>query len=252
MAITANSTHLTFNDSTTQTTAINAAPGPTVVVFTSPGVYSRPPTIRGVVVTMVGGGAAGTTGYGAPNPLGVPGIGGSGGSGGGTTIRKWPLASLPPSIPVVVGVGGVATAPTQPGRIGSNSEFNVAPGVFGGSQYASGGGLASGDRDPGFGPGIGSEIYIEGGWGMQSPVGGVGPGAQAMAGSGGSSFFGGGGCGGIAGFFPSSSIPNPRSNPGKAWGSGGAGSPSANPYSGPVTTPGAPGANGIVIIEEFY
>lgn len=251
MAITANSTHLTFDDSTTQTTAINAAPGPTVVVFTSPGVYSRPPTIRGVVVTMVGGGAAGMLGYSNSSPTypgvffpGVTSAGGSGGAGAGTTIRKWPLASLPPSIPVVVGQGGVSTSPTYEGTMGTNSEFNVAPGVYGGSQYATRGGFPT-DAGSGFGPSIGSDIYMEGGNGLLRPIGGAS--APGVGSSGGSSFFGSGGSGGFrSGNFTI------MSNVGKAYGSGGAGGPSANPTHGPVVAYGANGAPGIVIIEEYY
>jgi hypothetical protein len=102
MPISANGTHLTFNDSTTQTTAA-AALYASMNVFTSPGTFNIPPTTTRIKVTVVGGGGGTPGSSGAPMPQGegwaatAPGgsggAGGAGGTGGTTSFGSYATAT---------------------------------------------------------------------------------------------------------------------------------------------------------------
>lgn len=242
MPISANNTHITFNDGTTQNTAINASPGPTVTIFTANGTYSRPPTCKGIVVTLIGGGGGGVPGY-NPYPGGAPSLGGYGGSGGGYAVKKYPISVLPTSIPVTVGAGGgpFGGSPAPGPWTGGTTQFRVDP-----STILSAGG-ATPNNDPGGGSPVfdNSVVYGNGDRGQGTSIGFSA--TTGYGGGGGASFFGSGGGAGAGisvGVFTRS---------GRAYGSGGGGAPSAgNPFSGAPTVASGAGAPGIAIIEEFY
>ncbi len=124
MPVSLNNTNITFNDSTTQTTAAKVAGFPTAVVFTStsPGnVWTKPATIKGIKVTVVAGGGGGG-GIPAPNA----GAGNRGGGGGGTSIVVIPAPAIPGPQPITVGAGGGV------GVSGSTSSFGALVTATGG------------------------------------------------------------------------------------------------------------------------
>ena len=221
---------VTFPDSTVQTTA-GATGVPVINVYTSPGTWTKPSTVKAIKVTITGGGAGGTT---ANQPGGSPTTinQGAGGGAGGTAIRVYPASSLPGPGPQPYTIGAAVAANTSgnPSSFGNPSITILtanagevgrtnSPGGFYG--YGGGGGTASG-----------GQINMRGGPGTQ---GGLAS-SNSVGGTGGASFFDGGG----------NSNPNsPTINSGQ-YGSGGAGesSPGLSSIGG--------GGSGIIVIEEFY
>ena len=212
MPITVSGSTLTFNDSTTMTTAANpTASGDYVrTAYTSPATWTKPASLKAVKVTVVG--AGGNGGSGGPASA-------SGGGGGGAAIFYAVAANIPGPQPVTAGPGtnsfgtfASATAGAAGGTSGlttANGGVGTAPTgqVINGAPSLVPGGLTNGNYG---GPG-GSSILGQGGRGAVQPA----P-AAALAGTG----YGGGGGGG------------------------------QNTAGG--TPAGAAGTNGIVIVEEFY
>jgi hypothetical protein len=164
----------------------SAGQAPEVQVFTAPGTWTKPATVKQIKVTVVGGGG------------GRPGPGTNvGGGGGGAAIRWISAPSIPGPVSVTRGAGST-------GGTGGTSSF----GAF---ASATGGGTSTG------GTGSSGDLNIGG--------------QSGMANGGGSSILGGGGGGG--------------NEAGKLYGGGGG--------SGPSPTVGtSTGADGVIIVEEFY
>jgi len=227
MATTIGPAGLTFNDGTTESSA--AATGvPVINVYTSPGTWTKPGTIKAIKVTITGGGAGGQVAVqpGAPSTLSQ----GAGGGAGGTAIRVYPASSLPGPQPYTIGAAVGASTSGNPSSFG-NAPIDVltanggsvgrtnSPGGFYG--YGGGGGTASG-----------GQINMRGGPGTQGGLGFT----NSVGGTGGASFFDGGG---------NSSPNSPTINSGQ-YGSGGAGESSPG-----ISSTGG-GGSGIIVIEEFY
>ena len=263
MPVSANGTHIVFNDNSTQAfgftgpvaaanitgqiTAPQIAPGVipsggfvnmTVFTSTTPGqTFSVPPTTTRLKVTVVGGGGGGQS---AGGPLC---IGNKGGAGGGAAIRVISGLAGGNTIPVTVGAGGTAgTGLGGAGGAGGTSSFGVfstATGGAGGStpvNYILGGiGCAGQLNIQGSSPAI---LY-------------VGPaGSESIGSTGGSSYLGGGGQGGTPGLIapPGSTVAAGRAG-GNYGGGGGGGTFFTTPSVGPAPAPGGVGAAGVVIVE---
>jgi hypothetical protein len=170
------------------TTGLGLSSGsPVLNVYASPGTWTKPATVKGISVTVVGGGGAGGT-----TSPGTPVLRGSGGGGGGTSIKVYPAPSLPGPQPYTVGAAA------------SSSSFGVAPatvisatggGAGGNSTSGGAGGVGSnGDANIGGGGGMGgNQPGGPGGAGGPSYLGGGGFGAWAAAAGAGRSYGGGGG-----------------------------------------------------------
>ena len=204
---------------TTFTTGTVAGAAPAVNTFVAPGNWTKLSGLLQIKVTVVASGGNGGSATLPPNPSLIVAAGGGGGAGG-SAIRWIPGPSLPASVPVTAGAGinsFGAFASATAGSNGTNSAFGTpVP-------------LASGGLG---GVGSSGTLNILGGNGST----GIGSIPGAIGGTGGSSILGGGGRTGTAG-----------------GGYGGGGGGAARAGTGiPGTTPGAAGAAGIVIVEEFY
>lgn len=191
-----------------------------LIVMSSSGSYVKPDGLRHVRVTVLGGGGGGGSSGNAERR-------GGGGGAGSCSISFISAASIADSEIVIVAAGGLgASAPAGGGGTGGNSSFGSLVTSLGGR-----GGVGGGGSSGGFGgeEGIG-DVLILGGDGSD----GSNPGGSSFgSGDGGASYFGGGGRSG------SSSGGN-----GAAFGSGGGGAVNG--------ADGGDGADGIVIIEEFF
>ena len=129
---------VTFPDATVQATA--AAPNVVMNVYTTPGTWTKPSTVKAIKVTVVGGGAGGAaTGT---NPSG---------GGGGAAIKVYPAPSIPGPQPYTVGAttSSPVPGPTGGGFAGNASAFGAAPvtvltGSGGTTSTTGAGGAASG------------------------------------------------------------------------------------------------------------
>lgn len=185
---------------------------PIVNEYVAPGTWTKPATLVGIKVTVVGGG--GNSVASPPvSPPSTPSATGAGG-GGGAAIRWLPAGSIPGPIAITAGTG-------------TNS--------FGALASATAGASGSGNNGGAGGIGSSGDVNIQGGGGN---VGFAQPGTGfKLVGAGGNSIFGGGGAGKYG--------PAPAAlpaNPGGNYGGGASGS-------GGTAGTGAPG---IVIVEEFY
>jgi len=104
------------------------------VVFTSPGTWTKPATVKRIKVTVVGGGS------------GSPTVAFTGGSAGGAAIKWIPAPSIPGPVSVTIGAGAVAAGGTS---------------SFGAFCSATGGGLSAGTGGLG-GSGSGGDLNING------------------------------------------------------------------------------------------
>jgi len=207
---------------------------PVYNVFTSPGTWTKPATVKGIIVTVVGGGGTPVT-----NPV-SPTTYTAGGGGGGAAQRHYPAASLPGPQPYTVGSGGAV------GASGGTSSFGVAPatvltgtgGAFGGS-----GGGATITIVTGVAGGVGSNgnLNIPGSSSATAFVTPSTPANNLIATNGGDSFLGTGGIGSAGGGSPTGI----SGGNGGGYGGGGGGARGAS-------ATGGVGASGVVIIEEFY
>lgn len=194
--------------------------------FTASGTYTPTAgtkTIR-VTVTGAGGGGSGSNANSTSQTFS-----GAGGGAGGTAIK---LISNPDSSYVLsVGSPGAGSTGSGSASKGGNSTFGSIITAIGGGGGALG---SSGSTAGGGGAGAtGGDINISGGDGSdgQSLT-------YFICGNGGASYFGGGGRSGNQGGIA-----------GKAYGSGGGGAYDTN-FSG-TTKPGASGAGGVIIVEEY-
>lgn len=192
-------------------------------VFTSTGTstWTKPSGITRVKVYVTGGGGGG----GPTNQDDMS----NGGGAGGTAIELIDVTSVS-SVTVTVGVGGIgAPNDTQTDATGGTSSFGSYCSASGGHRYSlswaigGAGGIATG-----------GDINISGSDGCGGLIDNNG-GLQA-AGSGGASFWGQGGRGGVRNY-------NNAGNDGTAFGSGGGG--------GADSEGGNDGAPGIVVVEEY-
>jgi hypothetical protein len=186
------------------------------------------PWLRAIGVKLVGGGAAGGS---ANSDVAAAG----GGSGVYAESFITNISSLPNSLSVIVGSGGIPSVlNTDTGRNGSRSFFGNLSTGSPAVEAPGGNGVFVNSTVPGLGGsgGIGN-FLVPGG------DGGTGRGGTGVqAGNGGASFFGGGGAGG----HPNNTV----GQPGRAYGSGGGG---ALRDSG--TWLGGAGASGIVILDLY-
>lgn len=192
-------------------------------VFTSSGTYTKPSGINKIKVYVTGGGGGG--GGNGSNGSDA----GSGGGAGGTAIEILDATSIT-TVAVTVGTGGGGGTGTGDGGGGNTSSFGAYCSATGGE------GGTNGNQGPvigGFG-GIGSngDINLRGGSGQ----GGFDGTTEWMsAGTGGDSFWSGGGRGAL------SSAGKPGEN-----GSGGGGGATYN-----TVQQGENGGDGIIVVEEY-
>ena len=190
--------------------------GPQLTVFTASGSYTKPAGLKAVKVSAVGGGGGGAEGPSAQR--------GGGGGGAGTAIAHIPASVLAASETVTIGAGGAGgvTVGVSGTAGGTTSLGTLLTAAGGGGGASSAGGVAAG--------GAGTELdYIKSGGHGSDGTSGTGG-----SGDGGNSAFGGGGRSGSGG-----GIAGTIYGGGGGSGTGGVGS-------------GAAGAQGIVIIEEFF
>jgi len=152
----------------------------TVSTFVAPGTWTKPATVTGIKVIVVGGGGAG-----GPN-------GGYGGAGGGASIRYLQAPAIPGPVAVTAGTGTNSFGAFASATAGANGGiYPAAP--------PSGGVGSSGDINIGGGSGP-SPVANGGGAGGSSTMGGGGSGAgNGGGGSVGKNYGGGGGGGGFPG-----------------------------------------------------
>lgn len=205
-------------------------------VFTSSGTYTPS---AGMLFAMVEAVAGGGGGGGVPSSSAVQGAAGGAAGGGAYSRRLLTAAQVGASKTVTIGAGGTAgtTAPTDGGDGGDTSlgSLVVAKGGTGGfagtasSVGSSRAGAPGGDRDDGTG-----DFKTSGAPGGSSMAVGV----TVASGSGGSSFFGGGGEG-VNGFG--------TGNEGRSYGGGASGATSQDSSA----APGGVGFSGIMYITEY-
>jgi hypothetical protein len=100
---------------------------PDIEVFTSPGTWTKPATVRRIKVTVLGGGGKAVAAAG-------------GGGGGGTAIKYIPAPTIPGPVSVTVGLGGAGPASAS----GNTSSFGAFASATGGGGNYGGGGIGSG------------------------------------------------------------------------------------------------------------
>lgn len=233
----------------TQTTAGTWAAVPTTVshrieprytlgstqVFTATGTWTRPAGCRAVKVIVTGGGGGGG---GTTTTVAGEGSEGACGGGGGTAI-KFITRGLGSTETVTVGTGGTAGA-TGGGTGGNGNASSFGSHCTGNSgSGASGAGATSGSTNAAGASGgtaTGGDINITGGGGHN---GRVLSGLPVSIGSGGCTLWGAGGA----------KRSNVNGAAGDAYGSGGAGSVLA---ASQTQKTGGAGADGIVVVEEYY
>jgi hypothetical protein len=204
----------------------------TFTVAITPGTWTKPATVKGIKVTVIGGGGNGGAGVSNPGP-GTPGTpttggAGGGGGGGGSAVRLYPAPSLPGPQPYTVGTATLS------------SSFGIAPATVITATGGSSGGASSGTNNSGGAGGTGSngQLNVTGGGGGFGLV-------NSFSSAGGSS---------LLGFGAGLIAPNVAGGAGSGYGGGGGGG-SVNPSPGLAPAgnkAGGSGTAGVVIIEEFY
>lgn len=200
--------------------------GYAIQVFTANGTWTATsPNLKSVKVSVVGGGAGGGAGSIGPIPAPVVTIGGLGGSGG-VSIGSFPVAANPAlsaPVTVTVGLGGAASA------AGTTSSFGALASGTGGT-------AASGTTNGSGGSGSGGQWNIPGVIGSRTanPLGAAGFGLTSTG-------------------QPILSLgTNMVSGPGPSVVAGVDGRLYGGGATGGIGTSGGAGANGVVIVEEFY
>lgn len=212
---------------------------PTIRLFATPGTTSYTPTsgMTSVLVECVGGGGGG----GGGNNTGAANGSGGGGGGGGSYARVSLSASqVGSSQSVTVGTGGIAGAGTPTaGSAGGASSFGAFCTSSGGGGGAAGvlGSFVLGGAGGSAGVGDFKTAGADGGTGIGNNVSTDCP---SPTNNGGDSMLGQGGKN------PGVAAPG---NPGKAYGGGGAGGSSCNSL---ANQGGGAGANGAVLITEYF
>lgn len=237
---------LTFNNSTSQTSA--AAVNMNVTVLTSGTSYTRPAKLLYALVIATGGG--GGAGGSDQNDTGA-GSGSGGGGAGGTAIRMYTAAQLGATCAYSIGGGGGGGSGVggSSGASGGNTAF--VPSGGGASLLANGGTNGSGTGLPtvdvmalgGAGGGSsGGIMNITGGDGDNGY--GTDAAEVGIGGSGGASFWGGGGRGsGVV-----TTAAGATGIGGKAYGSGGGGAGTVDNITG---ADGGAGQVGAIVILEY-
>jgi hypothetical protein len=201
-------------------TAVSSTGVPVLNVYTSPGTWSKPATVKAIKVTVIGGGGDG--GAVGPGPAY-----GSGGGGGGAAIRVYPAPSIPGSQPYTVGGPGASSSFGVSPAPSPFAVITATAGSAGSAGSAANGTIYYGGSG---GSGSGGQANMVGGGGTTSLFYSfTGPVLIRGAGTGGSTILGGGA--------------SSAGSAGGAYGGGGAGSSTAT---------GGSGATGVVIVEEFY
>ncbi len=214
-----------------------------VIIFTSGGTYNKPNGLKKAIseVQAGGGGAGGCFDQGGNTWAAT-----QGGGGGGYSRKEIAASAIGSTETVTVGTGGAG------GALGANDGTDGGTSSFGSHHQATGGALSTGytgaqdniiNADSGIGGvGSGGDINVQGGTGGRGI--GVGPDNspnEASGGHGGSSFFGAG-----APCVPLYDNGVDAVTPG----SGGSGSATANGSGG--TRSGGDGADGLVIVTEYF
>lgn len=176
-----------------------------IQTFTNSGTWTKPSTclVQATAYLIAGGGGGGSGGA-----NGSGGGGGGGGSPGAVAIGTFPIANVPASVSVQIGLGGlgglgvISTSAGNAGEVGSTTSFGGLLAAAGGTPGAAG--ASSGNsQGPNAGATSGTAVYVLGGGGGgllnsagntgsasgMSPVsilGGVGGIASGPGGSGGS------------------------------------------------------------------
>lgn len=209
---------------------------------TTPGgvTWTKPAGLVAVRVTVVGGGGGGGRSVElgpAPAPTGT--LNSTGGGGGGTSYAFIPAPSIPGPVTVTVGAGGAGgAAPGTPaaGSGGTSSFGAFASATGGGAATTSPGGIGLG---PTGGAGSGGTVNLNG------QRGGADGGSGTRDKQGGSSSMGFGGDSG----YDSPTTPTRAGQGGVQYGGGGGAAIGPGSTTGQA---GGAGAQGIVIVEEFY
>lgn len=221
-----------------------------VQIFTADGTWSKPAGVVRVRVTVVGagggGGGAATTGAGET-------AGGDGGAGGGFAIKTIEAASLGATETVTVGEGGAGgSAGGNNGSTGETSSFGSHCSATGGSGGA--GGVAN-STHPGPNTALGIYGNFPGGIGADGDINGEGgtnglairwSTGSVRAGQGGSSFFSGEKASGGTVTLVNGGGGVEATSPGQG-GTGG-----FNAQNQGTARAGGAGADGVVIVEEFF
>jgi hypothetical protein len=200
-------------------------------VATTPGTWTKPATLKGIKVTVIGGGGTSGQCFTSANSAAITSLSVGGGGGGGAAIRLYPAPSLPGPQPYTVGTAASASsfgvAPiTVVSATGGSSTGNLSsPGA---ATVSSNGGGAGG-------AGSNGNINIQGSPGQP----GLGTTGFAFSGGGGSSILGG-------------STGSGGATAGRNYGGGASGSAQYGNNLGGQTVPGQAGSAGVIIIEEFY
>ena len=192
-------------------------------VFATPGIFTwtKPAGITRVKVIVTGGGGGG-------NSTNSDDLAGGGGAGG-TAIKTIDVSNVT-TVQVTVGAGKAGNTDGQSLAVvyGNPSSFGAY--CTGGGGSNAGGGWAIGGYG---GNATGGDINLFGGDGHGGAIDMTN--SYLAAGSGGSSYWGGGGTG--------DTKTNYNGRPGYAYGSGGGG--------GANTQQGESGAGGIIVVEEY-
>lgn len=217
-------------------------------VFTADGSYSKPTGLKFIIVELVGGGGAG--GGAAATGAADAAISGGGGAGG-YTQKKILAEDLAASESITIGLGGTGVTGTN-GNNGGTTSFGAHCSATGGTGGSSNGSTSGPRVSTGRSGGVGQngDVNMEGGGGSPGHKI-IGTGATTepvVSGSGGTApgpWGGGGGYGGAV-------QKNSAGGDGAAGGNyGGGGGGSANGESRSAKA-GANGADGIVVVWEFY
>lgn len=231
-------------------------------VFTTPGTWTKPATVRAVKVIVVGGGGA--SGNSVPGAVSWPG-----GGGGGAAIEYLSASEIPGPVAVTVGNGGLTTNPAAlSGNTSSFGSFCSATGGTTGRAGSSTAGAAGGTGtggtynipgEPGRITTSGSLVFAYGySIPIPSPQGGPQPafsnipGTVAQTGNGGRSILGDGGSGSIGADTGTNNNPSPDVGISARAGTGYGAGASGQFLTGTAGSTTANGTAGIVIVEEFY
>jgi hypothetical protein len=189
-------------------------------VFTSSGTWTKPAGIKTIKVYVTAGGGGGS-------PTNTDDAG-SGGAAGATAIKIIDVTSIS-SVSCTVGAGSAGATDGQT----SNSQGGASS--FGGHCSCTGGNRNESNWAGGKGgTATGGDINLYGGDGNPGLIDYVGE--CSNSGSGGASYWGGGGLG-------SEKRNNTQNQPGRAYGSGGG--------AAFMNNTGSAGANGVIIVEEY-
>lgn len=210
-------------------------------VISSSGVYTKPDSVKFVIVDLIGGGGAG----GSPAQNGVGFTSGSGGGNSGCHARVLVNVSGIETVDCTIGEGGIATAGNN-GGVGGDTSFGDFARVFGGNGgqlLASSNGL---NRIYGMSPLRESYGSVNGALLLEFDFGHLGGDAIILS-SGARAGFGGASALGGHTFGPGNDTPGIN---GTTYGGGGSGVVATNSSFG-TDLLGGNGARGVIFIYEY-